>query len=91
MPGSNFFLTILMSAILTMGACTVSKSQKSRKDHHHKDVKYEEDLSGSRLKLNCKRASPQYYGEAYLSARSLWGWLFSVPYRYRIVVAAMKL
>ena len=51
MSGLNFFLSILFSAILTMGACTVSKSQKSRKEHHHhKDVKYEEDLSGSRLK-----------------------------------------
>ena len=50
MPGLKFFLPILTSVVLTMSACTISKSQKTGKEHHRKDGKYEEDLSGSRLK-----------------------------------------
>ncbi|HXA01955.1 MAG TPA: SPOR domain-containing protein [Cytophagaceae bacterium] len=60
MPGTKFFLPILMSAILTMSSCTVSKSQKSRKDNHRqKDVKYEEDLSASRLKYQVTEDKPK--------------------------------
>jgi hypothetical protein len=60
MRRANFFLPMLMSAILTMSACTISKSQKSRKDHHHqKEAKYEEDLSVSRLKYQVTEDKPQ--------------------------------
>jgi hypothetical protein len=34
-----------------MTACTMGKSQKTKKDHHHnKNTKYDEDLSGSRIR-----------------------------------------
>jgi hypothetical protein len=60
MRKSNFFLSALMAVVLNMSACTVSKSQKSGKDHHrHKDVKYEEDLSASRLKYQVTEDKPQ--------------------------------
>jgi septal ring-binding cell division protein DamX len=59
MFGSKFILPVLISAILTISACTISKSQKSGKEHHHKDGKYEEDLSGSRLKYQVTPDKPQ--------------------------------
>jgi len=59
MFGSKFILPVLISAILTISACTISKSQKSGKGHHHKDGKYEEDLSGSRLKYQVAEDKPQ--------------------------------
>jgi hypothetical protein len=48
-PG--LYINLIFSAILTMTACTMGKSQKTKKENHqNKNVKYEEDLSGSRIK-----------------------------------------
>jgi len=37
----------------------MSKSQKSHKEYHHKNAKYEEDLSGSRIKYQVPEDKPQ--------------------------------
>jgi hypothetical protein len=48
-PG--LYINLVFSVILTMTACTMGKSQKTRKEHHpNKNVKYDEDLSGSRIR-----------------------------------------
>ncbi|MFL5730879.1 MAG: SPOR domain-containing protein [Cytophagaceae bacterium] len=51
MNRSTLYFSVALSGFLTLTACTMGKSQKSGKDHHkHKEVKYEEDLRGSRIK-----------------------------------------
>jgi hypothetical protein len=57
---SGIYLNIILSVALTMTACTLGKSQKVHKDHHsQKAVKYEEDLSGSRIRYQAPKDSTQ--------------------------------